>query len=194
MSPVSDISSSVLSQFLATNTAGSTGKGQASSPPPAPPSPGGIISAAQEALSQMGLSMDSSSPLSGTDTTAAISTDDASTAQKALYKFMHDLFTTMQDQSSRTSSSTAYSPPMTTSIQDIIQALESSGATGSNTSSNGTAPATDLSHLQSDFQSLVSAMGGSSTTGSSSTSLQTFLQSIEGNLNSSSMNFINTNA
>ena len=40
MSPVSDISSSILSQLLAKNTASSTGKSQVSSQrPPPPPSP-----------------------------------------------------------------------------------------------------------------------------------------------------------
>ena len=196
MSPVSDISSSILSQLLAKNTASSTGKSQVSSQrPPPPPPPGGIISAVQKALSQMGLN--SSSAISGTDSALTTSTDDASTAQKALYKFMHDLFTTMQDQSSRTSINTAYSPPMTTSIQDIIQTLGSSGTSDTNTSSNGNGPTTDLSNLQADFQRLVTAMGGDSTTGSSSTGLQTFLQNLQSNLNqqgSSSIYFINTTA
>ena len=143
------------------------------------------------------MGLNSSSAISGTDSALTTSTDDASTAQKALYKFMHDLFTTMQDQSSRTSINTAYSPPMTTSIQDIIQTLGSSGTSDTNTSSNGNGPTTDLSNLQADFQRLVTAMGGDSTTGSSSTGLQTFLQNLQSNLNqqgSSSIYFINTTA
>jgi hypothetical protein len=204
MSTISSISSSTLSQRFETNTTNNNSISQASGHQPSPPlRDGGIMSAVQEALNQMGLSMDVSSAAgetensnstNGTDTTAT------STAQKALYKFMHGLFTVMQDQSNTTSSYMAYSPPMTTSIQDIIQALQSSSSTtGSNTSSSDIASAqtTDLSNLQSDFQSLVTAIGGDSTTGASSASLQTFLQNLEKNLHQqgrSSINFVNTTA
>ena len=202
MTTINGISSSILSRLFTTDSPSNSTTSQAPGPQPPPPSGGGIMSAAQEALSQMGLTLDISSPASGTAGSSSTGgTDAAATpvAQKALYKFMHDLFTTMQDQASGTSSSRAYSPPMTISIQDVIQALADSNATG-DTAPDSAASSTqiaDLSHLQSDFQSLVTAMGGDSDTGASATGLQTFLQNLERNLNqqgSSSLNFINTTA
>jgi hypothetical protein len=203
MTTISSISSSSLSQRFETNTTNNNSISPVSGQqPPPPPRGGGIMSAVQEALNQMGLSMDASSAAGGTENSNGTGTDTtaAPTARKALYTFMHGLFTLMHDQSNTTSSYMAYSPPMTTSIQDIIQALRSSSrTTGSNTSSSGIASAqtTDLSNLQSDFQSLVTAIGGDSTPGASSTSLQTFLQNLEKNLHQqgrSSINFVNTTA
>ena len=195
MSTIDGISSSALSQLFTTNTANNNSTRQVSGPQPPPGD--GIMSAVQDALSQMGLNMDLSSTASGSDSSSSTST--AAAAQKALYKFMHGLFTAMQDQASGTSSSRAYSPPMTTSIQDVIQALANSNTTSSNTSDSGAplSQISDLNHLQLDFQSLVTAMGGDSATGSSSAGLQTFLQNLESNLNqqgSSSITFINTTA
>jgi hypothetical protein len=205
MSTISSIPSSTLPQLFETNNTNNNSIRQVSGQqtPPLPPRGDGIMSAVQEALNQMGLSMDSSSTASGTESSSSTGGNDtaaASTVQMALYKFLHDLFTAMQDQSSATSSNTAYSPPMTTSIQDIIQALRrSSSTTSSNTSSSDAASpqTTDLSNLQSDFQSLVTVIGVNSTTGSSSTSLLTFLQNLENNLNqqgSFSINLVNTAA
>jgi hypothetical protein len=204
MSTISSISSSTLSQRFETNTTNNNSISQASGQQPPPPlRDGGIMSAVQKALNQMGLSMDVSSAAGGTEYSNSTNGTDitaTSTAQKALYKFMHGLFTAMHDKSNTTSSYIAYSPPMTASIQDIIQALQSSSrTTGSNASNSGIAPAqtTDLSNLQSDFQSLVTAIGGGSTTGASSVSLQTFLQNLEKNLHQqgrSSINFVNTTA
>jgi hypothetical protein len=203
MSTISSISSSTLSQRFETNTTNNNSISQVSGQQPPPPRGGGIMSAVQEALNQMGLSMDVSSAAGGTEnsnSTNGTDTTATSTARKALYTFMHGLFTAMHDQSNTTSSYMAYSPPMTASIQDIIQALRSSNrTTGSNTSSGDIASAqtTDLSNLQSDFQSLVSAIGGDSTAGASSTSLQTFLQNLEKNLHQqgrSSINFVNITA
>jgi hypothetical protein len=203
MTTINSISSSVLSRSFTTDTTNNNSISQVSGPPPPPPPGGGIMSAVLEALSQMGLRMDLSSTASRTDASSNTSSTDpaasTSTAQKALYKFMHDLFSAMQDQASGTSSSRAYSPPMTASIQDVIQALASSNTTSDNTSDSGTASTqiSGLSNLQLDFQSLVTAMGGDSATGSSSTGLQAFLQNLESNLNqqgSSSINFINTTA
>jgi hypothetical protein len=202
MTTINGISSSILSRLITPDSTNNGTIGQVSGPQPQPPSGGGIMSAAQEALSQMGLTIDISSPTSGTVSSSSTGNTDpaaAPLAQKALYKFMHDLFSTMQDQASGTSSSRAYSPPMTISIQDVIQALADSNATG-NTALDSAAASTqiaDLSHLQSDFQNLVTAMGGDSATGSSAAGLQTFLQNLERNLNqqgSSSLNFINTTA
>jgi hypothetical protein len=165
---------------------------------------GGILGAVQEALRQIGLSADalsttsdsrtnSSSSTGSTDT--ADTTGNVSTARKALYTFIHDLFTTMLDQSNGTSGSATYSYPMTTSLKDIIQVVGNKG----NPSGNNTASAqtTDLSNLQSDFHNLVAAIGGDATIGSSSASLQEFLQNLERNLNQqggSSINFVNTTA
>jgi hypothetical protein len=113
---------------------------------------------------------------------------------------MHDLFTLMQERSNATSNIAAYSPPMTASIQDIIQALQSSSSITGSYSSNTDLFSTQtsaLNNLKSDFQSLITAIGGDFSTGSSSKSLFTFLQNIEANLNrqeSPSIHFINTMA
>jgi hypothetical protein len=203
MSTISGISSSTLSQLFETNNTNDNSISQVPGRQPPLPLPrgGGIMSAVQEALNQMGLRMDSSfTTIETSSSTNGTNSTTPSTAQKALYRFMHDLFTAMQDQSSTTNSYTAYSPPMTTSIQDIIQVLQSSSRTTSNntaTSDSASTQSTDLSNLQSDFQSLVTAIGGDSTTGASSTSLQTFLKNLEKNLNqpgSFSINLIDTTA
>ena len=205
MSTISGISSSTLSQLFETNNTNDNSISQVPGRQPPLPLPrgGGIMSAVQEALNQMGLRMDSSFTTSETENSSSANGTNSttpSTAQNALYRLMHDLFTAMQDQSSTTNSYTAYSTPMTTSIQDIIQVLQSSSPTTSNntaTSDSASTQTTDLSNLQSDFQSLVTAIGGDSTTGASSTSLQTFLKNLEKNLNqpgSFSINFIDTTA
>ena len=92
------------------------------------------MGAVQEALRQMGLNVDSlsmtgsggtnSSSNTGSTDTADTSTANVPTARKALYTFIHDLFTTMLDQSNGTSSSATYSYPMTTSLKDISRYWE----------------------------------------------------------------------
>jgi hypothetical protein len=191
MSTINGISNNSQYPFYSTNAVNDPRSGQVSDRQSSPPShsEGGIISAIQAALSRIGLSMKQSGTVNGADST---STGDASDAQKVLYKFMHDLFTAMQNQSSRTSSNTAYSSPMTTSIQDIIKALESSSNTSGDVSVS--IQTSDLDSLKSDFQGLVSAMGGDAEAGSSTASLQKFLHILDSNLKRSSVNFINTTA
>ncbi len=199
MSTIQGIQNSYLSQRFETGKTDDNGTRQVSrqDPSSSPTRTGGVMSAIQGALKQMGLSMDPSFASAGEQSpgnSGGADTGTAFTAHKALYKFLHDLFTLMQDQSNATSSKTAYSPPMTTSIQDIIQALQSRSTTGSDT-----APVldADLNNLQSDFQNLITAIGGDSTMGSSPASLRKFLQDLESNLNqqsSSDINFVNTTA
>jgi hypothetical protein len=148
---------------------------------------GGLMKAVQQALSQMGLNLDSQSSSSsqtatvtgttGSTTSAAGISSTTENSQQALHAFMHDLFGALratQDQANGTVgtvNSQGNNPTMSTQLQDVIQALGSSDASSLQ---NG-----PLSNLQPDFSSLVSSLGaGSSTNGAQTPDVQVFLQNL----------------
>ncbi len=137
----------------------------------------GLMQAVKQALSQMGLNLDSQSSSSqatnGTDSTSNSTTD----TRQALHAFMHDLFGVLkgtQNQSNETSgngnSQIDNASMMTTQIQQVIQAFD-----GSDTSSNDGSMGT----LQADFSNLTSSLAGvGSSNGTQSSDLQVFLQNL----------------
>ena len=148
---------------------------------------GGLMKAVQQALSQMGLNLDSQSSsqtANGTGTTGstASAVDNSSSttenSRQALHALMHDLFGALratQDQANGTvgtvNSQTGNNLTMSTQLQDVIQALGSS-----DTSSIQNGP---LSNLQPDFSNLVSSLeAGSSTNGAQNPDVQVFLQNL----------------
>ena len=150
---------------------------------------GGLMKAVQQALSQMGLNLDSQSSSSSQTATGTNSTSNTASAvgnsssttensRQALHAFMHDLFGALratQDQANGTvgtvNSQTGNNPTMSTQLQDVIQALGSS-----DTSSIQNGP---LSNLQPDFSNLVSSLeAGGSTNGAQTPDVQVFLQNL----------------
>ena len=149
----------------------------------------GLMKAVQQALSQMGLNLDSQSSSSsqtttgtGTTSSTASAVDNSSSStentQQALHAFMHDLFGALratQDQANGTvgtvNSQTGNNSTMSTQLQDVIQALGSSDASSIQNS--------PLSNLQPDFSNLVSSLEvGSSTNGTETPDVQVFLQNL----------------
>ncbi|RZI42439.1 hypothetical protein EGT07_14630 [Herbaspirillum sp. HC18] len=204
---VSGISSSQISMFQmnktgsASQAGGNSGvQGTEGNRPPPPPPGGGFGSAIKDALSSLGIDLDSLSDSSSstsatgaTDTSATETDGSTESASAALKSFMHTLMDTLHAQGSsgaqaqgETEGSGQVQGPgghhhgghgnIQADMQSLIQKLSSSSSdsTSSNTSDS------DTSELQQSFDSLMNALGASSS-GSDAT-LSKFLQALQGNM------------
>jgi len=140
---------------------------------------GQLMDSIDQALSQMGISLNQQTQSPATTNKAADNSGVSKDQMQALQQLMGDVFQAAQQQGAASASANGQPASFVSNLQNFLTSLNNpaTSATGS-TSGNAT-----LNQLQSDFSNLLSATG---TTGASAQNqnVMTFLQNLASNLGS----------